>query len=711
MRQKIRLDSTKRIFSALFVFLLSFFVLFNSLSSQQTAGELFQEALYMEEAEGDLEKAIEIYKKILKQYPDIRKVAAKAQLHIGLCYEKLGLKEAKDAYEKVIAEYPDQAEETKLAREKLNRLLRAKMVLEKGDKELRMHKVFTGQPRDFVGAPSPDGRYFSTTDWDTGNLVIKEIPSGQMHQLTHKAGWEESVAYALYSVWSPDGKRLAYSWYNEEGFFELRTIGLDGSEPRTLYKKRKNNFVQPFDWSPDGKHILAGLEDKKGIIQIATVSILDGSVKILKEGLIHSCFYSPDGNFIVYDFMPEAQKESRGRDIMLLPVQGGAEVPLVNHPAHDVSLCWDPQGKRLLFMSDRTGNMDVWSQEVNNGKLQGEPYLIKKNMGKILPLGLTKDGALFYKIETSMDDVYTATLDFEKYSLLAPPKKAEKLFIGANHSPDYSPDGRYLAYISRRTYAPGRFEPLAICMLSLETGKKSEFFPDLKHIRFIRWSADGKNFFSYGFGQNGFKGIYSISARTGEADLILKCTTDEFIPELDVFIDGKRIVYKMLIEKKAGEGNVMSIRIRDLQSGKEAEIYHKENCWETHHVALSSDGEWIAFDDRVPQHGLKVIPVTGGEPKELCRMKDGEAITSFHWVPDSQDIFFTKGIAKKTGQLWRISLREEKQHQIELSMRRLMGLCFHPDGKRIAFSAGYIEAELWVMENLLRLEKVEKVFK
>lgn len=711
MRQKIRLDSKKRIFFTVFVFFLSFFVVFKNLSSQQTAGELFQEALFMEEAEGELEKAIEIYKKILKQFPDIRKIAAKAQLHIGLCYEKLGSKEAKDAYEKVIAEYPDQEEEAKLAREKLNRLLRAKMILEKGDTELRMHKVFTGLPRDFVGgAPSPDGRYISTTDWDTGNLAIKEIPSGKIHLVTHKIDKEDSWEYALSSVWSPDGKRLAYSWYNEEGFFELRTIGLDGSAPQKIYRNREIFYVQPFDWSPNGKNILTGLGKQPIASQIISVSVSDGSVQVLKERLIPYCFYSPDGRFIIYDFMNRSQKESRGRDIMLLPVQGGKEVPLVNHPAHDVSLCWDPKRERLLFMSDRTGNMDVWAQEVKNGKLQGDPYLIKKNMGKILPLGLTNDGALFYEIDTSMFDVYTATLDFVKDSLLSPPKEVEKLFIGYNHSPTYSPDGRYLAYISKRTYAPGLYKPLAICILSLETGEKSEIFPDLEHIRFIRWSADGKRFFAYGFNQNGLIGIYSIAAQTGEADLILKCTTEEFIPELDVFPDGKRIVYKMFVTRKEGEGNVMSIRVRDLQSGKEEEIYHKEDAWETHHVALSSDGEWVAFDDRVPQRVIKVIPASGGEPEELCRIKDG-AITSFSWRPDRKDLFFTKILGKKPGQLWRINLTEKKQHPIGLFMRDLRGLCFHPDGKRITFSAGYIEAELWMMENLMRLERGKNVFK
>ncbi len=94
--------------TAFFILFLSLLVLFTNLSSQQTAGEFFQQALYMEEAEGDLEKAIELYKKILEQFPEERGVAVKAQLLIGLCFDKVGLKEAQVAFVMVVVNFPEQ---------------------------------------------------------------------------------------------------------------------------------------------------------------------------------------------------------------------------------------------------------------------------------------------------------------------------------------------------------------------------------------------------------------------------------------------------------------------------------------------------------------------------------------------------------------------------------------------------------------------------
>jgi Tol biopolymer transport system component len=462
MRQMRKLDISKRILHALFVSCFSFLILNAYLSAQQTAGELFQTALYMEEAEGDLQKAIELYRKILEQFPEEREVAVKAQLHIGLCYEKLGLKEAREAFEKVVENFPEQEEEVRIARQKLGRLSRAKTVLEKGVRELSMQKVFTGVNRDFFGTPSPDGRYLSTVDWSTGDLAVKEIPSGKLHRLTHKGTWEESTEYAFGSIWFPDGKKLAYSWMNEEDFCELRIIGLDGSESRILYRNEQDDYIEPSDWSPDGKNILAIIRKKDFSFQIALVSSADGSLQILKimDQAPENSIFSPDGHYIAYD--SSSEKDILSHDISLLSIKGDCEIPLVVHPAHDYVLGWDPDGGRFLFMSDRTGEMDVWALEMKSGRPQGKPYLLKKDIGKINPLGFTDDEDLYYVLYTGVNDIYTASLDPKTYSFSKPAERTTKLFLGANRSPDFSPDGESLAYISERSYGPGRFLTLPV---------------------------------------------------------------------------------------------------------------------------------------------------------------------------------------------------------------------------------------------------------
>ena len=84
----------------------------------QSAYDLFQKALTKEKAEGNLEEAIALFQQVVDKGED-ESLAAQAQLHIGMCYEKLGLGRARESYQKVIDRYPRQTDAVKAAREKL----------------------------------------------------------------------------------------------------------------------------------------------------------------------------------------------------------------------------------------------------------------------------------------------------------------------------------------------------------------------------------------------------------------------------------------------------------------------------------------------------------------------------------------------------------------------------------------------------------------
>ena len=88
----------------------------------KTAEVLLGQALHEEELGGNLEVAIATYKKIVSEHSAKPELAARAQLQIGICYEKLGKQEAKKAYQQVVDNYPSQQEAVRLAREGLARL-------------------------------------------------------------------------------------------------------------------------------------------------------------------------------------------------------------------------------------------------------------------------------------------------------------------------------------------------------------------------------------------------------------------------------------------------------------------------------------------------------------------------------------------------------------------------------------------------------------
>ena len=73
--------------------------------------EIYQAALTQEKGEGNLEEAIRLYKQVVEAHEKgegDEKMAARAQLRIGVCQEKLGLAQARQTYEAVRDKYPDQ---------------------------------------------------------------------------------------------------------------------------------------------------------------------------------------------------------------------------------------------------------------------------------------------------------------------------------------------------------------------------------------------------------------------------------------------------------------------------------------------------------------------------------------------------------------------------------------------------------------------------
>ena len=124
------------------------------LAFSQTAEELLPKAIQLEEVKGELEQAIEIYQSIVNAYPDNRPIAARAYLHMGRCYEKLGMEEARKAYQKVLDNYPEQKQEMTLAKERLNQLL----ALQEAPHKPSFKKIRIPTELSWNLALSPDGQ-------------------------------------------------------------------------------------------------------------------------------------------------------------------------------------------------------------------------------------------------------------------------------------------------------------------------------------------------------------------------------------------------------------------------------------------------------------------------------------------------------------------------------------------------------------------------
>jgi Tol biopolymer transport system component len=676
-------------------------------SQSQSAEVLLGAALHQEEVEGNFEAAIETYKKILADYPDNRPLAARALLQMGRCYEKLGKSGARMAYERLVRDYADQADQVKLARNRLASLLKPPSASK--EPAFATRKVWALPDIGNVeGAPSPDGRYFSFTDWETGDLAIRDLETGTNRRLTDKGPWEKSEEFADCSRWSPDSSQIAYDWYDVQGYMELRVIAVAGGKPRILVDCGNDEWMRTFDWSPDGQQILIFLEKEDATRQIVLVSATDGAAKVIKTFGRRGRFpnimrFSGDGRYIAYD-QPQEENAAE-RDIFLIPVDGGQEVVLVEHPAHDLLLGWPPDGKGILFASDRTGSLDIWFLPVSGGKAQGPPELVRRGIEQIVPLGFTQKGSFYYAQGGSMFDAYVARMDRQTGKILGPPEKVIKRFEGANSWPEYSPDGKYLAYLSTRSH---RFQaanfPNVLCIRSLENTAEREFSTRFRRLAGLRWAPDGKSIYLAAWDDQGM-GIYQADTQTGTMIPIVRDEGPQRIHAHSVSPDGKTLIYERRYKVEPKEP--YRILSRDLTTGEEKELYssNAENGWLQ--AALSPDGEKLAIINWNKRKTLRLIPAKGGEPRDLLKYEDAHFFTCLEWTADGKHILFSRAQSAKDGpriSLWRISADGGEPRELGLEMANFENLSVHPDGVHLAFSSvgsTMKSPSVLVMENFL----------
>jgi len=701
---------------AILIMALALLLLSFTSSALQNGYDLFQKALAKERGEGNLEEAIVLYKKVINETSD-ESLAAKAQLRIGICYEKLGMKQAQKAFQKVIDNYPGQTETVKVAKEKLSILMKAQTVIKKGDKEFKISLVWKGSDMDDTGEISPDNKYLSCVDWETGDLAVREMATGKRRHLTDKGSWGDSVECPDTSIWSPDSKQIAYNWYNDEPpSCDLRIIGLENKKPRILYQGDYfKDWVEPEAWSPCGKYILTSFLGDGGC-KLGLVSVEDGSVRYLKT--IHGidphpleAQFSPDGQYIVFEF-PQDQN-SRETNISLISSDGKYEIPLIEHPADDRLLGWAPDGKNILFVSDRTGTRDAWIIQVSGGKPRGDPQLLRRDIGIIGPMGFTQDESFYYSTSGFRYDIFHVSINPKTGEIVDPPKKYSLPYEGHNQRLDLSPDGKSMVYISART--PAWRKPV-LCIYSLESGEVRELLLKEKFggFGFPHWTPDGQSILLLAnHMEEGKDGVYKVDPQTGEATLLIREENEEsgFAAWSPVAtLDGKSVFY--ILETSQDFNQIL---IRDLETGKE-----KEFCrippYSNNTIALSSDGKRLALMMREEKdmRVLKVFQVTGGEPIELHRFhQKGREILDIDWSPDGLYIYFEKrGLEPENeDELWRIPSAGGKAQNLGLTMHGFMHIKVHPDGKRITFASRTMHEKVgavWIMENFLPKEKNQK---
>jgi Tol biopolymer transport system component len=341
--------------------------------------------------------------------------------------------------------------------------------------------------------------------------------------------------------------------------------------------------------------------------------------------------------------------------------------------------------------------------------------MVKPAIGRIEPLGLTRNGSFYYGVGRGSNNVYVVKMDSATGDVLAPPEKLVKQFEGSNHGPQYSPDGKYLAYVSQRAktgISAGTGWGDTLCIRLLETGEEQEHQRALARLGVRgfsrpRWSPDSASLLLYGLDIKGRYGIYRINLETGRAASILSSEQDMDVGPAEGWRDGNSFFYAREM-RKSGQGEVC---VRDLDSRNEKVLY-SILAKTMGAQAVSPDRRWLSTLDR-PGSGkiLSVISTDSGAVRQIFKFsqKDNPATIRHAWSADGKYVFYTRRVALQDSfkfEVWRVPIDGGQPQKTGLEMPGAIDhINAHPDGVRLAFenmaSGAVSPAEVWVLENFL----------
>ena len=473
---------------------------------------------------------------------------------------------------------------------------------------------FTALPgEESAPAFSPDGsRIAFVWNGDPGpgakgfDLYVKAIGSETLLRLTHHPSeW-------ISSAWSPDGTQIAFHRLAgaDTGIYVVPALG--GSE-RKLRSTRIPWMINTLiSWSPDGKWIafadlLPAEEDHARIYLLSTETLetkgIPNDPKCLFQG---QPSFSHSGEYLAYACY-------RGQDetgLYSLPLAGGKARMVTSLLGFPAGITWSANDRELIYSLDDGYTSKLDEATVANGSVKRLAFA--GNEG--LPTVPAKGDKLAF-------DSYSGSTNIWRRDLLHPEAPAVELIPStrSQYNPQYSPDGKHIAFSSERTGAEGvwvsnddgsnlmqisaphvvsgspqwspdgkkiafdsrpvdRFE---IYVADVAEGNPRKLVTNISSIYKPHWSHDG-GWIYFRSNEAGRGGIYRCPASGGDA-IALSRDIDAYNPQES--FDGKTVYF-------ASRGAQSKLKRVDLsaQLGTESEVKGFPRLWTSQLWTLTPGG-------------------------------------------------------------------------------------------------------------------------
>jgi len=376
------------------------------------------------------------------------------------------------------------------------------------------------------------------------------------------------------------------------------------------------------------------------------------------EGTWLSLDLSPDGKTIIFDMLG---------DLYTLPITGGNATRLTDGMALDTNPRFSPDGKSIVFTSDRSGSDNVWTMQLSSKETI---QITKDKKGEVQSADYAPDGSYIAVSKGKRNlKLYLYHKDGGGGTQLI--KEPANLKIV---EPAFSPDNKYIYYSSRRgawnynaqlpQYQLGRYD--------LETGKTARITSRYGSA-FTATLSNDNQWMVYGTRYEEKTGLILRNLKSGdERWLAYPVQRDEqesvaplgVLPAMTFTPDSKEVlasyggrIYRIPISGGAAIEIPFNVNVELAIGPKVTFKYPISDTKEMianqiRDAKPSPDGKQLVFN---ALNKLYIMKLPDGKPKRLTKMDIVE--TQPNWSPDGKEVVYTTWSEKDGGHLYKIGIR------------------------------------------------------
>jgi Tol biopolymer transport system component/DNA-binding winged helix-turn-helix (wHTH) protein len=493
--------------------------------------------------------------------------------------------------------------------------------------QVRFVAMTSGSQNETDPALSPDGSRLAYTlrgpnEDGQADIYVTDGPGRAAQRIT------SNTVDDRHPAWSPDASTLAFVRINGRTCDIMLIALADRRESRVA---SCGNFEEPrVHWSGDGEWLVESFAPGPDPIrgwQIARVSTKSGvrePLTLPNPGTLgdYNPAVSPDGSRIAF----VRAINGATADLFTIPINGGTPVRITWDNQDIVGVDWSADGRSLLYATDRAGGYTIWRAPLDGGA----PQLVVGGAAKLKhPSVAHRSGRIAYESwgyeinlwETPIVD----RLDLEG-DLTPTLRPAVQTSDQWNHSPDLSPDGTRLAFISTRSGA-------AQLWISDRNGGDARQLTQFgrAYLRPPRWSPDGTKIL-ISASVNGQLDLYAIDAANANVTRLTDDGDDEIAPAWSH--DGRSVLFGA---RRSGTWQIVR---HSLSDGSRTQLTTDGG----YAAQPGPDGKTILFT-RLERAGVWSIPVDGGEATLL--VPGVRAAETSNWRVNQHGVFFIGATANQ----------------------------------------------------------------